>query len=248
MIDMHDHMGDYKEEFARLYNYAEKLKSTNLHTTVVVRTSKNTILGKEVFMGFYVCLGALKSGWMEGCGNIIGFDGLFLKRVCKGSSCGTHDLLPNAEHRWCARHIWANWKKEWRADCEFHFNGDIGFEVKDIPYKHVVTLKKKVESFIEHWYKKETYLKAYNKFIQPMTNMQMWPKSTRPPIEPHEITQMPGRPKKKRNRDTDEPKKIFGKAARKGRKMTCSICNTMGHNKKRCPIAVSVILFHDFVI
>ncbi|XP_015162388.1 uncharacterized transmembrane protein DDB_G0289901-like [Solanum tuberosum] len=67
-----------------------------------------------------------------------------------------------------------------------------------------------IESFVDHWYKKETYLKAYSRFIQPMTNMKMWPKSTRPSIEPLEITHMPGRPRKKRN---------------------------FGHNKKRCPIA-----------
>ncbi|XP_060217169.1 uncharacterized protein LOC132644588 [Lycium barbarum] len=139
-------------------------------------------------------------------------------------------------------------------------------EVKDPPYKHVVNLKKKacscrswqlkgiicahaitaiqyksleVEAFVEPWYKKATYLKAYNKFIQPMTNMKMWPKSTRPPIEPPKIAEMPSRPKKKRNRDADEPKKKIGKATRKGRKMTCSICNTMGHNKKGCPLAKS---------
>ncbi|XP_060182484.1 uncharacterized protein LOC132612179 [Lycium barbarum] len=50
---------------------------------------------------------------------------------------------------------------------------------------------------------------------------------------------MPGRPKKKRNKDADEPKKKFGKATRKGRKMTCSVCNTMRHNKEGCPIAKS---------
>ncbi|XP_015164963.1 uncharacterized transmembrane protein DDB_G0289901-like [Solanum tuberosum] len=66
----------------------------------------------------------------------------------------------------------------------------------------------------------------------------MWPKSTRPSIEPPEITPMPGRPRKKRSKDSDEPsKKKFGKATRKGRKMKCSLCRNFGHNKKRCPIA-----------
>ncbi|XP_060190370.1 uncharacterized protein LOC132619494 [Lycium barbarum] len=102
MIVMQDHMGDYKEEFARLYDYAEELKSTNPGTTVVVRTSNNTIPGKEVFMGFYVCLGALKSGWLERCKNIIGFDGAFLKGVCKGellsyiSKDGNNQMYPVA--------------------------------------------------------------------------------------------------------------------------------------------------------
>ncbi|XP_049355583.1 uncharacterized protein LOC125820194 [Solanum verrucosum] len=70
-----------------------------------------------------------------------------------------------------------------------------------------------------------------------MTNMKMWPKSTRTSIEPPEITLMPGRPRKKRSKDSDESsKKKFGKATRKGRKMKCSLCRNFGHNKKKCPI------------
>jgi len=99
---MNEHISDFIEEFARLYDYAEELKSTNPGTTVVVRTSKNTIPGKEVFQGIYICLGALKSGWMEGCRRIIGFDGAFLKGVCRGEllSCiskdGNNQMYPVA--------------------------------------------------------------------------------------------------------------------------------------------------------
>ncbi|KAG5589397.1 hypothetical protein H5410_039911 [Solanum commersonii] len=153
-------------------------------------------------------------------------------------------------------------------NCEVKFNVDFGFEIHDPPYKHVVDLKKKVcscrswqlkgilcghaltiihykdwvvDTFVDHWYKKETYLKAYNRFIQPMTNMKMWPKSDRPAIEPPEITSMPRRPGKNRKRDSDEPvKKKFGKATRKGRKMKCSVCKTFGHNKKGYPALKNV--------
>ncbi|KAG5620720.1 hypothetical protein H5410_005938 [Solanum commersonii] len=65
----------------------------------------------------------------------------------------------------CARHIWANWKKDWMGEerrssnrlpghhlrknveiadnYEVKFNGDLVFEIHDPPYKHVVDLKKK---------------------------------------------------------------------------------------------------------
>ncbi|KAH0683431.1 hypothetical protein KY290_022029 [Solanum tuberosum] len=73
-----------------------------------------------------------------------------------------------------------------------------------------------------------------------MANIKMWPKSTRPSIEPPEITSMTGRPRKKRSKDSNEPsKKKFGKATRKGRTMKCSLCKNFGHNKKGCPIATS---------
>ena len=81
---MNEHMGDFREEFSRLYDYAEQLKTTNPRTTVSIRTSKNTIPGKEVFMSIYICLGSLKSSWKEGCRRIIGLYGAFLKGVCKG--------------------------------------------------------------------------------------------------------------------------------------------------------------------
>ncbi|XP_027767947.1 uncharacterized protein LOC107001499 [Solanum pennellii] len=268
-------MGDFREEFSRLYDYAEQIKTTNPETTVSIRTSKNTISGKEVFMSIYICLGSLKSGCKEGCRRIIGLDGAFLKGLCKGKllTCifkdennhmypiawavvdketketwswffkcirhnlelkegegltvmsdmqkGLHlaliDVLPNAEIRWLVRHTWANWKKDWRGEerrrklwkvvghhlswivgarlksiitmleeirvkvmesmnqmrefsekwitdvspmamdilrrnaeiadnCEIRFNGDIGFEINDSPYKHVVDLKKKIYS------------------------------------------------------------------------------------------------------
>ncbi|KAG5591093.1 hypothetical protein H5410_041607 [Solanum commersonii] len=108
-------------------------------------------------------------------------------------------------------------------DCEVKFNGDLGFQIHDPPYKH------------------EPYLKAYNMFIQLVTNIKMWLKSRRPTIEPPEITFMPGRPGKKGRRDSNElVKKKFGKTTRKGRKMKCSLCKTFGHNKKGCPALKNV--------
>ncbi|PHT79889.1 hypothetical protein T459_17941 [Capsicum annuum] len=168
---MNGHFGDFVEEFARLYDYAEQLRTTNPGTTISIRIFKSVILGKEVFMGIYICLGASNSGWKEGCRRIIHLVGAFLKGVCKDIllscifndennqmypiawvvvdketkdtwswflRCISHDLeleenggegltvmsdmqkglhlaltnlLSNAEHRWCARHIWANWKQ-----------------------------------------------------------------------------------------------------------------------------------------
>ena len=118
------------------------------------------------------------------------------------------------------------------------------WQLKGIPCAHVIaTMHYKgwnVESFVDHWYQWETYLKAYDKYIQPMTNINMWSRSTRPPIEPPEITLMPGRPGKNRKKAKDETvKKKFEKATRQERKMTCSVCKCIGHNKKGCLTLVS---------
>lgn len=79
-----------------------------------------------------------------------------------------------------------------------------------------------------------------------MTNMNIWPKSIILTIETPKITSIPGRPSKNIKKDSDEPyKKKFGKAKRKGRKITYFICKTIRHNKKACPTFVcSAIIFY----
>lgn len=49
-----------------------------------VKIDREFELGKNLFQYFYVCFDALKKGWLEGCRNIIGLDGCFLKGSCKG--------------------------------------------------------------------------------------------------------------------------------------------------------------------
>ena len=101
--------------------------------------------------------------------------------------------------------------KEYSKNCNVQWNGVNGFEISDGEYSFVVDLEKKhcdcrlwmlrgipcphaicayyylnqdPDQHVEHWYMKETFLKAYNHFIQPIPNMRMWPKTTNPSIEP----------------------------------------------------------------
>ncbi|WMV25936.1 hypothetical protein MTR67_019321 [Solanum verrucosum] len=81
---MKENMGDWKVEFARLCYYADMIKQTNPGSFCWVKIDKETEPGKNLFVYFYVCFHAFKQGWLEGCRNIIGFDGCFLKGACKG--------------------------------------------------------------------------------------------------------------------------------------------------------------------
>ncbi|XP_060210371.1 uncharacterized protein LOC132637276 [Lycium barbarum] len=114
--------------------------------------------------------------------------------------------------------------KELSNRCHVQWNGVHGFEIRDGGFTFVVHLDKKYcdcrlwmlrgvpcphavcayyylnqdpDAHVEHWYRKETFLKAYSHFIQPITNMRMWPETTNPSIEPPVPRKMPGRPKKK---------------------------------------------------
>ncbi|WMV59314.1 hypothetical protein MTR67_052699 [Solanum verrucosum] len=169
---MKEDMGDWNVEFARLCDYADMIKQTNPGSSCWVKIDKETEPGKNLFVYFYVCFHAFKQGWLEGCRNIIGFDGCFLNGACKSEllvvvrknrsnqmypiawavvdtetkhswswfiryliadlNLGTGEgltvmsdmqkglisvlleLLPNAEKRMCARHIW-NWHVNWKG-------------------------------------------------------------------------------------------------------------------------------------
>ncbi|XP_018625825.1 uncharacterized protein [Nicotiana tomentosiformis] len=151
--------------------------------------------------------------------------------------------------------------KELARKCTVLWNDDVGFEIGEGLHKHVVDLTDKVSTFrawklrgipcqhvvlayyhinkepeqaVEHWYKRDTFLKAYKYFIQPMTNMKMWPETDNPKIEPPKPKPMPHRPHRNRTKGKDEPKKKYGKLSKCGVKMTCSKCHQQRHNKRYC--------------
>ncbi|WMV07235.1 hypothetical protein MTR67_000620 [Solanum verrucosum] len=257
----------------------------------------------------------------------------------KGLQAAVGELLPNAEVRMCARHIWSNWSKRWRGEkmrkqfwrcskatfkvkyseelykmsrlgneinddllhypqvswvraffqehskcdavennilmleenkeksraCKVLWNADVGFEIGEGQYRHTVNLTNRVcscrtwqlrgipcqhaisvlyhieqepEPLVEHWYRKDTFLKAYSHFIQPISNMKMWSETNNPRIEPPKPKQMSGRPPRNRRKSKDEPRKKYGKMSKQGLKITCSKCRQQGHNKKYCKVGV----------
>ena len=107
--------------------------------------------------------------------------------------------------------------------CNIEWNGDVGFEVLEGVYKHTANLGQQkcscrswelkgipcaqaiaamnhlnmdASQAISSWYRKDTYMKTYSHFIQPVPNMEMWPESRNPMVVPPEARQMPGRPPK----------------------------------------------------
>lgn len=57
---------------------------------------------------------------------------------------------------------------------------------------------------------------------------------------------MPGRPKRCRRKQKDEPRKKYGKSSKKRVKMTCPRCHQLGHNKSACKSVVIVTLYSIF--
>ncbi|KAF2289353.1 hypothetical protein GH714_035236 [Hevea brasiliensis] len=90
--------------------------------------------------------------------------------------------------------------------------------------------------FISRWHHRDTYLMSYQFSIQLVRGKSFWKCEDYGTIEPPEFKRQASRPIKKSIRSKDEPKKIpkTGSLSRNGHKVTCSICNLRGHNKKTC--------------
>ncbi|KAM3201284.1 hypothetical protein P3L10_033647 [Capsicum annuum] len=83
LIVMRENMGDWKLKFARLYNYADMIKTINPRSSCWIKIDKETETRKNLFVYFFVCFYAFNQGWLDGCRRIIDFDGCFLKEACK---------------------------------------------------------------------------------------------------------------------------------------------------------------------
>ncbi|XP_052729225.1 uncharacterized protein LOC128195478 [Vigna angularis] len=72
-----DHVdGSFKEQYKRIYDYANEVLTRNPGSTVKVEVEPNE--GGPIFRRFYVCLKACKDSFVS-CRPIIGLDGAFLK-------------------------------------------------------------------------------------------------------------------------------------------------------------------------
>ncbi|KAG5576123.1 hypothetical protein H5410_056257 [Solanum commersonii] len=150
--------------------------------------------------------------------------------------------------------------KEIGRTLRVNWNHDIGFEIQEREYRHIIDMTRKTyscrvwqlrgipcqhavcalyhigqepEDYVEYWYRKDTFLSAYKYFLQPISNIVMWPDTNNSPVEPPEVKPMPRRPGRCRRKDKDEPrKKKWEKTSKNGVKMSCFKCHQVGHNKE----------------
>ena len=101
-------------------------------------------------------------------------------------------------------------------------------------------------NYISEWFKKETYLRAYQFNISPVKGRSFWPTSKESPMLSPMIKRMPGRPAKKGKKELLEGKnKSNTKLSNEGRMLRCGICHMEGHNRKSCLKKVTgVCLLH----
>ncbi|CAH9088450.1 unnamed protein product [Cuscuta europaea] len=112
------------------------------------------------------------------------------------------------------------------------------WDLSGIPCCHAISciffMNETPENYVHTCYTKDTYLKMYSGGIAPLTGERHWPKVDMP-IDPPPIKIGPGRPRKNRMKSPHENPKKPGKLTKHGVEMSCSVCKSKDHNKRKCP-------------
>ncbi|VVA41057.1 PREDICTED: LOC18777017 isoform, partial [Prunus dulcis] len=83
------------------------------------------------------------------------------------------------------------------------------------------------------------FMRTYKPMVHPMASQDLWAKTNFPPLLPPKYHKQPGRPKKRKVRSAAEPLPSSNPEVkhlqRYNLETKCSICNRVGHNKRKCP-------------
>lgn len=91
------------------------------------------------------------------------------------------------------------------------------------------------DDFVHPCYHKEKYLSSYENVIECMSSQELWLQSSKQELLEPIVTVRPGRPKKSRNKQRDEPS--TSKKQKPVKKLhigSCKVCGNSGHNKRTC--------------
>lgn len=118
----------------------------------------------------------------------------------------------------------------WKCSCRY-------WELVGLPCPHAIsaiyTCGKKLDDYIAPCYSISEYNKIYDHVLQPVEGKENWPVADMPKPHPPPHRVMPGRKKTKRRREEGE-KPQGNKLSKKGIRISCSVCGSFDHNKRKC--------------
>ncbi|KAF7133524.1 hypothetical protein RHSIM_Rhsim09G0049900 [Rhododendron simsii] len=151
----------------------------------------------------------------------------------------TKDELHNWIPRWVGsdHEVYGPNGMQYRVDLVNKSSGCRKWDISGVPCVHALAsikfLSQDPFNYVHECYKVDTYLKCYGNLLSPMNGRDLWPETDNPFMLPPNVKKRSGRPKKARRREPDEPQDPT-KLTKRGVKMRCSACGTVGHNKRRC--------------
>ncbi|XP_059670804.1 uncharacterized protein LOC132316326 [Cornus florida] len=112
------------------------------------------------------------------------------------------------------------------------------WQISGLPCKHAAAAmaykRMNIELFYDEKFSKHAYLEAHGGMIHPIVDSKLWPPAHGDPLDPPPPYRRPGRPKKNRRIDADEPT-AWTSQVRRSMTIRCMICKALGHNKRTYP-------------
>ncbi|KAL8127472.1 hypothetical protein AgCh_014400 [Apium graveolens] len=199
---------------------------------------------------------------IEDLGLGTGYGYTFISDQQKGLIKAVKELLPHIEHGNCTRHTYSNLGKKHGSEAVRNAFFDASDATHPEAFKAVMRDLEKASKrawvimnrfepqksrlnptdFVSHYFKKETYMKAYSHCLEVIKGEPFWEEVDGDTImPPPRMKTLRGRPKRQRRREGWEGSVNRGensklsKLSRQGRVMHCSNCKKLGNNITKCP-------------
>ena len=91
-----------------------------------------------------------------------------------------------------------------------------------------------VEDFVDDFYKREAYHRAYSSSIPPCVGERHWLRIEQQ-LDPLSIKIRPGKPRKNSRKDPLENSKRPRRLTKHDIEVSCSMCKSKQHGKRTCP-------------
>ncbi|VVA36907.1 PREDICTED: transposon Mutator sub-class [Prunus dulcis] len=257
-------------QYSRLWDYYEEVKRANPGTIMKIKCDFNGVYGGQLLtaigvdannetwvIAYAVVEVETRDSWTwflellaADVGIVNSHGWACISERQKGLLGAFEDVVPNAEHRFCAKNLFSSYIKLYkgkplkdshcgcaRATTVQQYQKGVGlvwFIMSSWYCCSTVQRCKPIEEYVNSCYSAVTYLGAYDNLIQPINGPNLWGRSEHEAIKPSLYSGQPGRPRKLRRKEPKEKTAKCGKKwlGKQGTAMRCSHCGKEDNNTK----------------